>query len=1412
MNKFDFSRLGAEQFELLAQAVVKAVIGNGTITFGPGRDGAREATFEGTSENYPSSQSPWSGKWLFQAKYHDTVLVGQDGARSAVLADVRNELDKCVNKYQYDIDHYVLITNAALSAVYQTGTRDRVIAEVAELFPAVSNVHVWDYHELTQFLILHKAVREGFLEFVTPGDVLAELLTQVTGRKSRAAEVLRLYLASMFSRDGEAQLDQAGEVGDLPVRLEKIYIDTNARVFEPHRLPGSPAMEAAAEYFAERGLDLSDSHSVLAVALDEVWPRLMLIGGPGEGKSTLGQYLAQIHRATLLKKIRSLTGTLELLPAVARLPFRIPLKDLAHWLTESDEGQRSVESYIAAEIGVVTSREFSTEDVHQLLSNEPCLLILDGLDEVMEADARKHVLRSIDEFVGRCEDALQANVQLIATSRPTSYRGQFAVDRYLHLQLSELDDEQVMQYVEKWIVARDLEGAKSKRLRSTMQQCVSDAQISLLTKTPLQVTILVLIILSGGTPPRQKEALFNEYLDVIYKRERAKSPAIIKTEREVLLGLHKFIGYLLHCNAEGGRTIDSYLPQLEYEAAIARFLRLTDPFSSDESIAETVQTLAVEVKERLVLLVEARPGQWGFELRSIQEFFAAGHLVDTAADSAQRYARFRAVARSPHWRNVALFFAGRVGRQLSGEGAAILEVCREIDREGYDLVLRRGARLAVELATERAFGVNRGLQHSAIEYGLTSLTTPAIAPSASALLAGAVGLLPEVDRTDHVVPAALRLADGTAPELLGPVIRTIARATGHGRELGPLLERMAEGGSDLGRRALLLSIDIRADPQVVSSLRSKLEIDEAEVKAIAKAIATRMMRDPLDVARTIAGFLSNDPLIAELPAQLAIAARPAKRQLVLDAGTFAAKGATWVVQLVAMRDAMRVVEDLSDGHFEAGGSAGGSRADWPRMVRERLAEPLHPPETMAGPRDLFFGLPVTPVSTYLAAFYWAIFLSAGEPESEWEDLLVEFLRHCDGPAWPVVARILGRSSSSWMTILLAGANVGQPPTGPPMYAFLAGEREWAGRWKQVEQAVGSESADLALLGEYGLDAPVSQGTRRAIEEAFPNLADLNGLFAARPSMFQVDTRRSMPADIYVQIVASLLARVDRDLDGRMASSVWMSLYGLLRVEPSVVDAVVSEGCVELIETLVSLTDSEVRQGALIYALNLCVSPASPLGVLARHGTVPVSLRPLTDRLLVALGGSDGGVGMAAVAFADAGAIRSMDALLRYLAGKVANDGDAVARRGAAQLLGFSLGHLRGSDVMDVVEPSDAAKVRGLVISDDPVLRAGALSAISASSGSIFTATLLDSVIASSSVPEDSTQVLARAALGRFADGPDAAAKMRGAFEALQRWPAHTAGDQLIDLLTELDSRVPSVMLKDPAVLGLPAVPRGTAGG
>ena len=172
MTEYNLNNLGDENFENIIQSLLKKIIGNNTITFGKGADGSREATFEGTATNYPSETEKWSGKWIFQAKYHDNIRLGPDKAREYILQDLRTELNSIVKKYK--IDNYILATNVILTPVLQKGTLDKIYNEIIpEYKDKIKNISVWGYDEICAFIDNNEDVRSVYWHYLlTTGDLV----------------------------------------------------------------------------------------------------------------------------------------------------------------------------------------------------------------------------------------------------------------------------------------------------------------------------------------------------------------------------------------------------------------------------------------------------------------------------------------------------------------------------------------------------------------------------------------------------------------------------------------------------------------------------------------------------------------------------------------------------------------------------------------------------------------------------------------------------------------------------------------------------------------------------------------------------------------------------------------------------------------------------------------------------------------------------------------------------------------------------------------------------------------------------------------------------------------------------------------------------------------------------------------
>lgn len=720
MPKYNLNALEPLEFERICQSLVQQIIGPGSKIYGIGRNGAREATFAGKAP-YPSLTEQWDGYWIFQAKYHDVTRMGPREARRQILADLDDELSRIVKTYKHPCDNYILLTNVSLTPVFQSGIKDIIDGKIIPKYrDSIKHIHVWGAEEICRFLDNHPNIRKTYAHLLVSGDIIASLLNIVEREKRDLDETVRLYCEGCFSHEKYAVLDDAGDVEDKRIALQRVFIDLNVKPFivlgEPHI-----TLEMLPPWLRQ-ALDDEERTSVLSYMLDDSILGIVLIGGPGSGKSTLCQHVAQIHRARLLGRLTELrqNGRIEQYDCcIPRIPFRVLLRDYAQWL--STQSSDNLFDFIASLVSHEAAREVSSEDIQEILKSSSVLLILDGLDEVPEKKLRKRVIDNVITFIHQVRNVLKTDLRVIATTRPYGYSEDFDPTRFLHLNTERLTPTQAKNYVHLWTKAREPVPREADRIADTLKVCSQDKIVSVLTHTPLQVTILLVIIRARGTPPKQREELFERYMDIIYRREQKNRPELLRTEQDTIYGLHKYLAYLLHKRAETDRTA-ALMDLSEFKRRVRDYLAYTNPVLNKEELDDKVNQIIVEARERLVLIESPRAEKIGFSLTTTREFFAAAHLVDTAKDTSERDERFKAIARSPYWRNVALFFAGRVGRTRSGEAPSMIDICRQIDSEDVDKFLRRGAQLVIEMVDDRVLRVPYN-EFAAIHYALEILHT-----------------------------------------------------------------------------------------------------------------------------------------------------------------------------------------------------------------------------------------------------------------------------------------------------------------------------------------------------------------------------------------------------------------------------------------------------------------------------------------------------------------------------------------------------------------------------------------------------------------------------------------------------------------------------------------------------------------
>lgn len=734
MPDFNFSGLGTRGFEHLVQALSLAELGNSVTVFGDGPDGGREATFEGSTRfRGLGADENWNGYGVVQAKYRQRLTTTSVDAQWALdqLATEIKGYSKLKSKRRPP-EYYIFATNVVLTPGQDAGSKDKarkMLADWSAQPTGPRGYAIWDYDQVATLLALHPGVRQTFLAWTLPGDVLSALVDRIDASRVDLKVTLPAFLQKELLRDQYAKLEQAGHSPDDPISLATVFID----------LPISPVLGDADQavqprYEANHQADyavrtlIGEANAPLNVRISSSTKgppagRTVLLGGPGQGKTTIGQYLCQLYRVALLKSVDpghidvdalAEIGRIEgqaaasdlALPTCRRLPFRIVLSEYAARIAEEPESGPTVLQQIARQVAMRTDSKTSPDDIKELLSSYPSLVVFDGLDEVPPSSNRASVLENIRDFEIDAR-AAGMDVYVLVTTRPQGYGEELSPAKYSHRALSPLSPDDALAYGS--LLASTRFGGDQDRLlrvRSRLTAAVRGQATAWLMRSPLQVTIMVLLVDQHGHPPEERWALFSAYYELVCRREveRDIEPSrVIRENRHHIDQVHRRVGLFLQTKTENAGMTESRLSLDEFHEVVLEYL---DEEGFD---VESAGALAAEIEsaasQRLVFLVGLEEGTVGFEVRSLQEFMAAEALVEGNDDIL--LGRLRAIAPIEYWENVLLFSIGKLFKQRAYLRDSVVALCQDLNEEQADYLSRRtvaGSRLASAILSDNLAG------------------------------------------------------------------------------------------------------------------------------------------------------------------------------------------------------------------------------------------------------------------------------------------------------------------------------------------------------------------------------------------------------------------------------------------------------------------------------------------------------------------------------------------------------------------------------------------------------------------------------------------------------------------------------------------------------------------------------------
>ncbi len=407
--------------------------------------------------------------------------------------------------------------------------------------------------------------------------------------------------------------------------------------------------------------------------------KAVILGAPGSGKTMLASYFALM----LCETPQSDPTQIGLKAEDYYLPVVVRIRD---WILESKMGlleylRSNAEANLAC-------KELPAGFFEHWLERGRALILLDGLDEVVDEAQRRKVAEQIETFLHQYQDN-----PAVITSRAAGYRWDFFnLDEFPHYMLESFDDKQVATFIDHWYDSRLKDDkAQAERRKVDLQKAFArNERIRLLAKNPLLLTIITLIHRYQAELPRQRCKLYEKAVETLLtswdigKEIKWNTDTLHYLKQDDLLYLLKKLAYWIHSQGsagenEGGTIIkeNDLIEQLRKE------IQPRKKCEFDEAEKEAKRFIEF-IRKRTGLLNEQGVERYAFVHKTFQEYLTAEEIYSRhkREDNTEIiWSHFRDHLHDQHWREVLLLLVSKLeGHQARKAIQTVLDAKSEYEK------------------------------------------------------------------------------------------------------------------------------------------------------------------------------------------------------------------------------------------------------------------------------------------------------------------------------------------------------------------------------------------------------------------------------------------------------------------------------------------------------------------------------------------------------------------------------------------------------------------------------------------------------------------------------------------------------------------------------------------------------------
>ncbi|MCP2256572.1 NACHT domain-containing protein [Streptoalloteichus tenebrarius] len=503
---------------------------------------------------------------------------------------------------------------------------------------------------------LHNVVKLRPELLVTAADVLFDSLTTAANETvdqtvrhhldpTTAAAAGHLVAAAAANSRLLREIGDLSEIHTFAAQLRDLVAAVHGHMRLPHL--GVSRSVPYEQLYVEPTLCPEQEHQdvpdLMALALPG--RRSVILGDPGAGKSTLASKLAH---DVACDRVAGAEG---------RVPFLLVLRNFT---SSFREGGKGLAHYLERICGDPYNLEPPSHAVDYLLRNGRAVVVLDGLDELVEPELRRKVVQLVEGFVSR-----YPLVPVLVTARRIGYSDAPLDPRLFRVGVvSKMGDDQVRQYVERWF-ALDESTAESDRARMADSFLKESKGIADLRSNPLLLALLCAMYSSEYYIPHNLAQIYERCAIMLFDRwdsMRGISPPMQFHGR--LRAAVQYLAWELFRAEESGKA----LPRHAIVRILARHL-MAKKFDEDDALAAAEQFVEFCTGRAWILTdvgaTDVEPC-YGFTHRTFMEYFAAEHLVRTHPTPERLWEALRPRILAGEWDVVAQIALQLLDRNIDG--------------------------------------------------------------------------------------------------------------------------------------------------------------------------------------------------------------------------------------------------------------------------------------------------------------------------------------------------------------------------------------------------------------------------------------------------------------------------------------------------------------------------------------------------------------------------------------------------------------------------------------------------------------------------------------------------------------------------------------------------------------------------